>query len=83
MSDTITPTTDSWIEDRGGCLVRVDAGGGCAPATRFEISLWKRLQALESAASALCDNPSEDDDWEAVRGSDLDALRALISPDYT
>jgi hypothetical protein len=66
------------IERRGEHLIRVDANGGCAPATAFEISLWERLQELEAVGTALCDNVSADEDWECVRASDLNRLREVL-----
>jgi hypothetical protein len=77
MSDTIH-RNEARIERRGEHLIRVDADGSCMHATAFEISLWERLQELEAVGTALCDNPSEEDDWECVRASDLNRLRQIL-----
>jgi len=34
---------------------------------------------LLDAAAAVCTNPSEEDDWEVVRASDLARLRAALA----
>lgn len=63
----------SYLEKRSNIYMRVDKSGGCAPATDFEIELWKERKGLiRSICKYLRDfGPSSCSEWDGEDAAEM------------